>query len=341
MTYRTRRILQRLGIIALIVILIGILASFCWVIWLERYVVYADGGATLNFDLPDPGPGQIASPPNRDETVPIYYNEGENTLQDFSVLTRVNGYYIDADTLVNDLEGARAAIATLDPGTAVMIELKNAKGYFYYSSNLVDAVHATHIDITAVDSLIADITSRGLYAIAKIPAFVDWNFGLNHVSSGLPLPQGYLWVDERGNYWLNPINSGTQNWLFQIIQELKSLGFSEVVLSDFRMPTSERIVFNGDREEAVIKAAQTLATNCAVTSMAVSFIVTDPAFKLPEGRCRMYMENVGAKEVPSVISKVTVPDPIVNLVFIANTNDTRYNEYSILRPIATAGENRE
>jgi len=148
-------------------------------------------------------------------------------------------------------------------------------------------------------------------------------------------------VDERGNYWLNPINSGTQNWLFQIIQELKSLGFDEVVLSDFRIPASERIVFNGDRQEAVVKAAQMLAANCSVTNMAVSFIVTDPAFTLPEGRCRMYMENVGAKEVPAVISQVTVPDPIVNLVFLANTNDTRYDEYSILRPIATAGEKRE
>ena len=48
------------------------------------------------------------------------------------------------------------------------------------------------------------------------------------------------------------------------------------------------------------------------------------------------MENVGAKDVASIVAQITVPDPSVNLVFLANTNDTRFDEYSVLRPIATA-----
>ena len=54
-----------------------ILVGFCWVIWLERYVVYTRDGATLNFELKDtPGAGQLAMPPSAGETVPIYVNEG-------------------------------------------------------------------------------------------------------------------------------------------------------------------------------------------------------------------------------------------------------------------------
>ena len=52
--YRTRIMLQRIGLIALTIAVFAALAWFCWVVWLERYVVYGrDGKATLNFDLPE------------------------------------------------------------------------------------------------------------------------------------------------------------------------------------------------------------------------------------------------------------------------------------------------
>ena len=38
-TYRTKRRLQRAGLIGGIVLLVVILVAFCWVVWLERYVV--------------------------------------------------------------------------------------------------------------------------------------------------------------------------------------------------------------------------------------------------------------------------------------------------------------
>ena len=51
LTYRTKRRLYRAGLIGGIVLLVVILIGFCWVIWLERYVVYTRDGATLNFDV--------------------------------------------------------------------------------------------------------------------------------------------------------------------------------------------------------------------------------------------------------------------------------------------------
>ena len=40
LTYRTKRRLHRAGLIGAIVLLVVILVGFCWVIWLERYIVY-------------------------------------------------------------------------------------------------------------------------------------------------------------------------------------------------------------------------------------------------------------------------------------------------------------
>ena len=336
MTYTTRRRLQRFGAVALVLALAAILVWLCWVIWLERYVVYTDLGATLDFDLPDPGVGQVASPPFAEEQVSIFYNEGENAIDANAELAQITGYYIDLDTLKTDLPGTRELVASLSPGSAVMVELKNIKGSFFYTSELDDATYATNVDIPGVDALIQDLNSRNLYTIASVPAFRDWSYGLNHVSSGLPLPQGYLWVDNDGCYWLDPTDSGTMGWLYAIANELRDLGFDEVVFTDFRFPDTDKIVFSGDRAEALANAAKSLVTTCAKESFAVSFVTDNYGFPLPEGRCRMYLQNVGAKDVGSVIAQVTVPDVAANVVFLSSTNDTRFDAYSVLRPIITA-----
>ena len=51
MTYRTRRRLQKLGVTALIVLVVLLIAWFCSVIWLQRYVVYSADGAQVDFEL--------------------------------------------------------------------------------------------------------------------------------------------------------------------------------------------------------------------------------------------------------------------------------------------------
>lgn len=335
LTYRTKRKLQRIGLVSLIVLIAAILIWFCWVLWLERYMVYSRDGAALNFELSSPGTGQIAAPPSAGETVPIYYNEGENAVNASTELGQIIGYYIDADTLSKDIASVRDAVSTLPSGTAVMVEVKSPKGSFYYSSGLADAVLSSAVNSASVDQLISDITGRNLYAIAVLPAFRDYNYGLNHVSSGLAVPQGYLWADDDYCYWLDPTDSGTTTWLRQIIEELRALGFNEVVFSEFCFPNTSSIVFDGDRAAALNDAAAKLVSSCATNTFGISFMTSDSAFTLPQGRSRLYLQNIGAKNVAATAATMTVPDPAVNLVFMATTNDTRFNEYSVLRPINT------
>ena len=64
LTFAAKRRLQRAGLISAIVIMVLILIWFCWVIWVERYVVYSRDGATINTDLPERmAGGQVAAPP--------------------------------------------------------------------------------------------------------------------------------------------------------------------------------------------------------------------------------------------------------------------------------------
>ena len=344
LTYRTKRRLQRAALIGATVLMLVILVGFCWVIWLERYVVYTRDGATLDFDVKEtPSAGQLAQPPSAGETVPIYVNEGLDAIDLNMELDQLSGYYIDSDTLKSDITTVRDIVATLPSDTAVMVEVKNIWGQFNYSSGVSNVTPSNRVDIEQVDKLITDITSRNLYAVAVLPAFRDRYFFLksnSNTSCGLPIKgKGYLWQDNDNCYWFDPTDRDTISWLQEIVTELKGLGFDEVVFSEFRIPQTESIVFNEDRTEAIKKAAQSLVTACATDNFAVSFMVEDSSFPKPDGRSRIYMQNVGPKNVGAVAAQLNFENPQARLVFMCNTNDTRYDDYSVMRPIAMAAPN--
>jgi len=337
--YRTRLRLQRIGSVALLLFLIAILVWFCWVVWLERYVIYTDDGAVIDFELSSERlSGVAAKPPAADDQVDIYFNEGDNAIETQAELTQMAGYFVTIDDLLQNFEGVKAQLTALPNGTPVMLEVKSRYGYFYYPSNIEGVQFSSSVNVEEVGKLIDELRLRGLYLIAKVPAYRDYLYGLNHTSSGLPVKGGYLWMDDEGYYWLKPRDNGTMGFLTSIILELKEMGFHEVVLGDFKFPVSDRIIYNGDKEADVLAAAETLVSSCASTYFAVSFIVEDPAFALPEGRCRMYLENVSAQNVGYTANQVELTDPEIRLVFIAATNDTRYNDYSVLRPLSSAEE---
>ena len=339
LTFSAKRRLQRAGLITAIVVMLLILIWFCWVIWAERYVVYSREGATINLDLPERiGGGQVAAPPALDETIPIYINEGSDAINTSAELTQLSGYYVDQDVLIENVQSVKDAVATLPAGSAVLLELKNIYGRFNYTSQLTYAEMASNIDTPAVDDLIQEITSRNLYAIALVPAFRERNFVIQRNAFFLKTSNGYGWEDDQNCYWLDPTDSGSINWLIQITEELRTLGFDEVVFTEFRVPSSDRIRFSGDPAAAIQAAANKLVETCGSANFTVSFATNDTAFVLPEGgMSRLYLENVGAKDVDAAAAKITVPDPTAQLVFLATTNDTRYDKYSALRPIVIAG----
>ena len=342
LTFTARRRLRRIGIATLVVLVLLAVIWACWVIWVGRYMVYSGDGAKIdmNVSLQLSG-GQLAIPPSAAETVPIYVNEGSDAITTNTDLTQINGYYIDTDTLQNEMQTVMDTIATLPSGTAVMVELKNKWGTFFYSSALADATVSSKLDPATVDKLIQELNSKNLYLIAMVPAFRERYYCLDHSSSGLEVTRRtHLWEDKDKCYWLDPTDNGALNWVMSIAEELKGLGFDEVVFTEFRMPDTDGIYFNGDKEEAIRTAAAKITTECTADGFAVSFMTDDPAFPMPEGgRCRIYLENVSAKDVGAAAARLKVADQKVNIVFIANTSDTRYDEFSSLRPITLVGMN--
>lgn len=335
--YRTRLALKRAAVIILIVLLVAALIFFCWFAWLKRYVVYTrDQGAVLNMDLsPQIGAGQVAIPPEPEETVRIYYNEGENAINTSKELSQLLGYYADTAALTNGIDAVQEQIKALPLNTPIMLDVKSPRGNFYYSSS-VSSNRDSKVDTEAMDGLIRQLDSSGRYLIARLPALRDRDYGLHNVSDGVFDSRGaYLFQDDGGCYWLNPAKQGTITYLVQIITELKNLGFDEVVFDAFSFPTTQYMKFDGDKAEALATAAKTLVTTCATENFAVSF-VQEASFSLPEGRSRLYLEGAAAADAASIAQQSGVADPAVRLVFLTENHDTRFDAYGVLRPLEAA-----
>lgn len=334
--YKTRRFLRGLAITALVLALVLVMVWAVWLLWLDRYIVYTRDGAKLDFNLPDKVPtGQIALPPEDEMTISIYYNEGENTLNISTEMSQLYGYYITADMIESDMDALLSQVKKLPPQTPVMLDVKDIVGRFYFQSELGPL--RTSMASGELAELMRILKISNCYLIARFPALRDYYYGLEHVSDGIFLKSGMgLWMDDSRCYWLNPNSQGTLSFIIQIITELKLMGFNEVVLDDFSIPSSEKLRFDGDRDEALATAAKKLLETCGSERFAVSFCVNNPSFALPEGRTRLYMKNQSASELKTVAEQTALADPTIKLVFITEFNDTRFDDYGVMRPLDTA-----
>ena len=343
LSYRSRRALRRLGKFLLILVMMAAVGILIWFLWLNRCVIYTRDG--VKFVFGNSGeflPGQVAGTGSVENTIVIDYEQTVPTEPPSTEMKQMSGYYISPDQLKGDLTGLKNQISELPKGTPILLDVKNIRGEFFYSSYKA-TLFSSAVSQASMDDLIAFLRDGGYYIIARLPAFRDWEFGRTHVSCGLldinKIQQVALWLDRSDGtaaYWLNPDEAGTVEYLVGIVTELRTWGFDEVLFYDFRFPDTDQIYYTGDKAASLAACAQTLVTSCSSETFAVSFVSSDPSFPLPEGRSRLFMENVPAENVLLMAEQAVMTDPEIRLVFFANTNDTRYDEYGVLRPLDMA-----
>lgn len=339
-SYRGRRRFRRFIKGCCIFVLAFLLIYGIWVLWGQRFILYTREGAVLDFNLPALEPGQVAEQPQASAPVAIEERPPETMEQESSTTTlpKILGYYIDAQQLAEDPAAVGDAVAKLPEGTAVMLDLKSKFGYFFYSTKVSGGATSDSMDISAMDHLLAALSRSNLYLIARLPALRDRAFGLENPSAGLAVASGALWEDPDACYWLNPGNEDTLSYLKNIVGELQVLGFDEVVFTDFQLPETERIVYDEtvSKDTLIADAAASLVKQCARGNFVLSFQSEDPKFPLPEGQSRLYLTGVEATQAAQMAQTMGVADPTAHLVFLTESNDTRYEEYGVLRPLSGA-----
>ena len=335
--YRTQQLIKRLSIALLVVLVVSLVVGALWFLWLQRYVLYTrDEGAVLNFEMSEYlAPGTPAVEPEANMEIEIYYNEGEDKLEFKSDFAQLKGYYVLDKTLGSDPDGVWEKIQSLAPGTAVMLDVKNIYGMFYYST-ATGRPTSDEADVRGVDTLIRNLKNSGYYTIARVPAMRDRAYGLEDPNEGLPVAAGYLWMDAEGCYWLDPTRSKVQSYLTDIATELRMLGFDEVVFDEFYFPSTDSIVFHGDKKETLESVAQTLVDTCSTDDFAVSF-VSDGSWQEPTGRSRVYREDISDTiKLLELNNNLEMENAQARLVLITHNMDSKFEEYGVMRPIEMA-----
>lgn len=332
--YRTRKALTHAAAVLFILLLLAVLVWVCWTVWLGRFVLYTRDGATLDFSLSAVPVGQTAQPPEAGEPVDIYYNEGDNAIRPTGELEQLVGYYVEPEQLKKDIAQVKEQISSLPLETPILIDVKNIQGGFFYSSS-VGQTRAGSIDTEAMDELIHSLAQSGRYLIARLPALRDYEYARNNILDAITDRRGYVWVDSDYCYWLDPTRQNSVSYLISIINELRSLGFDEVVLTDYDIPEEAHVIFSADRTQVLTDLANTLMASCGSGSFAISFVKTRE-FTLPDGRTRLYVTGADAANLAGIAAGTGLPDPEIRLVFLADNNDTRFESYSVLRPLSTA-----
>ena len=240
--------------------------------------------------------------------------------------------------LSDGVDAVRAALDAANDYDAVMIDVKSVFGNYYYRSKLSGAQIATSADIDAVEALIRELTARtDLTVIARVPAFSEPNYAFAHQDQALALYSGALWMDDKRCYWLDPSDASVQSFLASIALELQDLGFDEVLFDQFYFPSSDAINWSSDlgltRQTAVQNAAEGIRAALEGSSIRVDFVSSDPAVAAQADRIAVANEDAAAVESTAAAFADVLTDPSSQLLFLTSSRDTRYENYSVLRPL--------
>lgn len=336
-SYHAKQTLRRVFSIVAVAVAMVVTVVAISGIWLQRFIVYTDDGIVLNFDRSHDGEAQL---PQSDQLPSVTVEVSDTAFQEH--LPQLTGYYISDADLRSSPSNVLKKLKRLPAGTQVMLDIKNYRGYFYYTTYVGNHTSSLY-NISQMNELINWISSSDLYFIARMPAFRDWASVNENKTLGLTTTSGALYttanLEELGenlgaDYWLDPSNNKVQNYLIDILNELKNKGFDEVVLTDFCFPNTDDLSFSGDQQSALTQCANLLVNSCAGNGFAISFSGSDPGFILPEGRCRLYLENISAEDAPYAWEEANVADKRRYLVFVVETDNESYHiQNGVLRPL--------
>ena len=334
-SYRTKQRFRKILWALLLVVVIAAALLILTVVFMERFVVYTQDGAYLDFgrstyrdrDLPPETSPPVTGLPE----ITINYADPNGMAEDSELIT---GYYIDLEML-QDASAVLDAVRALDTPCTILIDLKGGNGNFYYSCG-IDGAPRADVDIATVDAIISYLKNHGFTMIACVKTLQDSAFALEHYSGSLVTPQGVLWVGD-GFYWLDPSSETVVAYLKQIARDLAGKGFKEIVFTDFRFPDSTQIVYNSDkgRTERMQDLADELLNFFASSSITISFgnPAQDFALALPS---RVYISNVSGSGVKGTLTGFTnLEDVNKQLVFLTGSKDNRFEGCQLLRPLLT------
>lgn len=155
-------------------------------------------------------------------------------------------YYLDPDFMADE-DSLSAALDELaaDGCSAVIFPVKTEGGIFHYATKLdfvqtaVDGRDPVESELSAED-IVNAAESRGLRPVALVSVLYDNNRYGDYRDGSYRSEDGDTWLDtspdKGGKPWLSPFDETAQEYLCDMITELGTAGFGEIICDDFIFP---------------------------------------------------------------------------------------------------------
>ena len=152
----------------------------------------------------------------------------------------IRGIYVSAWVagVTDRMDEIIAAIDQTELNT-VVIDVKDDEGRVVWdvSSPMIDETEAVRVAISDMPSLIEKLHDHGIYVIGRLVAFRDGYIGDVRPDWVFHNPDGSVYRDEKNFAWIDPTNEEATNYLFEVADACKDVGFDEIQFDYVRYPT--------------------------------------------------------------------------------------------------------
>lgn len=271
--------------------------------------------------------GKPGTDDSEDTDINIIYDDTEDSLGDVQAV----------EFSVSEARQSEYSIRTkLGEGNAAAIWLKRPDGCLRYRSAAAGPALCFTDGLTEAE--LKRFTETDLYTIARISCMKDNAAPMKDMADlALTQENGYVWYGRENEHYLDIAKPEARKYLISIVEELGSLGFDEVLLSDLAYPTGgmqANISTVEDRTAAVTAFLKELKDAVKDGELIVSLELSEAtvlaASNAAEGISlaeqlplvqRVYVKTDKADAVQEAIEAM---QPRMSLVIIGGTGTNRY-----------------
>lgn len=264
--------------ITLLIIFLTILAIALLIFYgCQKYVVYSPNGVSLELPIlaKEKEPTTEDGEPITVDNAPLvidqtdYSNLEQNTA---SQLKEVKAIYVPSEDISK--EKIDEYTKRLSQGNALTLQLKPASGRLAYKSSVP---FATNYDLNGtldIKEIVAELKSNNIYLVAELSCFVDTLLATRSNTCALLTTAGISYSDDDGG-WVNPYSQDLRTYIIDLSNELLSMGFDEILLTNVYHPNVEVTAFSfSDSTSTELSTSSVITSFCLSVTKQINGIVS-------------------------------------------------------------------
>ncbi len=233
-SYRGRKTFTDILRIIAVVLLILVVLGGGLLLFGQRYLVYRDGGVTLELPFFHREKGDSSQPELGNISIVVRPSASSSEQGEDQNEPTVDAVAVTAEEL---LDGAAQEKAQRAGASAIVVDMKMDSGALGWRSGEAIArnVRANSQTEQINERLTQCLNETQLHTVARLSCFKD---GLVGADSGCVLRDsgGNRWKDSDGALWITPENNAVRSYLARAAAELAAMGFDEVMLDHCGWP---------------------------------------------------------------------------------------------------------